>query len=243
MKKNEWFKDWFNTSYYHTLYKNRDDKEAARFIKNLVNFTKIPLNSKILDLACGKGRHSITLNKLGMDVIGVDLSEESIAHANQFSNSNLSFEVHDMRDPILNHKFEAVFNLFTSFGYFDTQDENTKVIDSIYNAIHQNGMLIIDFMNCKKVITNLVESETKHIDGIDFKIERKFDNLHIYKSITFRDKGEDFNYTERVQAITKNDFEKLFKGKFEILHTFGDFDLNPFDEDSSDRLIFITKRI
>jgi len=243
MKKNEWFKDWFNTSYYHTLYKNRDDKEAERFIKNLVNFTKMPLNSKILDLACGKGRHSITLNKLGMNVIGVDLSEESIAHASQFSTSNLSFEVHDMRDPILNHKFEVVFNLFTSFGYFDSQDENTKVIDSIYNAIQQNGMLIIDFMNCKKVITNLVESETKHIDGIDFKIERKFDSLHIYKSITFRDKDEDFNYTERVQTIKKTDFENLFKGKFEILHTFGDFDLNPFDEDSSDRLIFITKRI
>ena len=74
MKKNEWFKDWFNTSYYHTLYKNRDDKEAERFVKNLVNFTKLPLKSKILDLACGKGRHSITLNRLGMDVIGVDLS-------------------------------------------------------------------------------------------------------------------------------------------------------------------------
>ncbi len=241
--KNEWFKDWFNTSYYHILYKNRNENEAENFINKLVSFLKIPQESKVLDLACGKGRHSITLNKLGMDVIGADLASESIKVAKQWETENLKFIVHDMREPILNHEFQAVFNLFTSFGYFDDQSENLKVINAIHTQLNTNGLFIIDFMNCKKVIDNLVKKEIKEIDGIQFNIERSVDANHIFKNISFNDKGSDYEFTERVQTISKADFIKLFENKFEVLHTFGDFELNPFDENNSDRLIFITKKI
>ena len=66
MKKQEWFESWFDTSYYHTLYSKRDENEAKEFIVNLVEFLKIDPKSKVLDLACGKGRHSLTLNELGL---------------------------------------------------------------------------------------------------------------------------------------------------------------------------------
>ena len=74
----EWFKDWFNTSYYHTLYKHRDESEAHRFIDHLCAYLKVKKGSKILDLACGKGRHALHLAKKGYQTTGVDLSEESI---------------------------------------------------------------------------------------------------------------------------------------------------------------------
>jgi SAM-dependent methyltransferase len=241
--KNEWFKDWFNTSYYHILYKNRNDEEAENFINNLISFIKLPKKSAVLDLACGKGRHSITLNKLGMDVLGADLASESIQSAKKWETEGLQFMVHDMREPILNHQFNAVFNLFTSFGYFDNQAENLKVINAVHSYVEPNGLFIIDFMNCKKVIANLVNEEQKNVDGINFNIKRNSDANHIFKYISFTDKGTDYEFTERVQAITNNDFLKLFENKFEVLHTFGDFDLNPFDENNSDRLIYITKKI
>ncbi|MEP2509893.1 MAG: methyltransferase domain-containing protein, partial [Reichenbachiella sp.] len=81
MSKKQWFDEWFNTIYYHILYKHRDYEEAAKFLDHLINYFKIVPNSKILDLACGKGRHSIYLNKKGFDVTGVDLSEENIKFA------------------------------------------------------------------------------------------------------------------------------------------------------------------
>ena len=145
MSKKDWFVDWFDTSYYHLLYQNRDEQEAERFIKNLMDFLDLPVESKLLDLACGKGRHSIYLNKLGYQVTGVDLSENSIAIANESSNETLQFITHDMREP-RNETYDAVFNLFTSFGYFEDSNEDLKCIDNISNALKSGGFFIQDYI-------------------------------------------------------------------------------------------------
>ncbi len=76
-----WFAKWFDTKYYHILYKDRDYQEARMFIDNITSYLNLPEKAKVLDLACGKGRHSIYLNKLGFDVVGADLSENSINEA------------------------------------------------------------------------------------------------------------------------------------------------------------------
>ena len=87
MSKKEWFATWFETDYYHTLYKYRDKAEAEHFIEHLIEELNAEKGSKVLDLACGKGRHSITLHELGMDVLGADLSSNSIGMAQQFTHS------------------------------------------------------------------------------------------------------------------------------------------------------------
>ena len=84
MQKKEWFAEWFDTSYYHILYQNRNDEEAKRFIQALLGVLKLTPNSSLLDLACGKGRHAVTLNSSGHRVLGVDLSAQSIAAAKGF---------------------------------------------------------------------------------------------------------------------------------------------------------------
>lgn len=244
MKQKEWFAEWFDTSYYHTLYKNRDEQEAANFISRLIDDLKLPKSSYLLDLACGKGRHSITLNQLGYTVKGVDLSPNSITEANKSSNEHLKFAVQDMREAIPNEKFDAIFNLFTSFGYFDSIEDNIRVIQAMKSMLNEDGILVIDFMNATKVIDSLVLEEEKIIDDIEFHIERKYDGQHIFKFIHIKDGESVFDYSERVQALKQVDFEKLLsENGFEILRTFGDFNLNPFQEKSSDRLIIIAKKI
>lgn len=239
---NEWFSDWFDTSYYHILYKNRDEREARFFIENLCNFLAIKPNSSLLDLACGKGRHSITLNELGHKVLGVDLSQNSISVAKQQERRGLHFEVHDMRKIIPGLSFDVIFNLFTSFGYFDSSVENKKVIFSVANMLYEKGIFVIDFLNADKVVANLVSEEEKMIDGIQFLIKRIVEGEHIYKKITVIDKNETKNYVERVQLLRLGDFEKLLSPEFKILHTFGNFDLQKFDATSSDRLIIIAEK-
>ena len=113
----KWYADWFNTSYYHLLYKNRDASEAKKFMDNLTQHLSLQEDETIMDLACGKGRHSTYLNSLGYQVTGVDLSENSINAAKEFENDRLKFAVHDMTQEY-SEQFNAVFNLFTSFGYF-----------------------------------------------------------------------------------------------------------------------------
>ena len=242
--KNEWFTSWFDTAYYHTLYQDRDQNEARAFIEKLVNDLKIPKSACVLDLACGKGRHSLTLCELGYNVLGVDLSENSIKTASEFSTEKLSFAVHDMRNIIEKKTFSAVFNLFTSFGYFDDEKDSLRVLNSVNSMLEEGGILVIDFMNALRVVRTLVENEIKTIDDIDFNIQRKYDGQHIYKEIEFTDNGKNFHFTERVQALTIDIFEKLLsQSGFRILRTFGNFDLSPFNKITSDRQIIIAQKV
>lgn len=233
----EWFETWFDSEYYHILYKSRDEKEAEYFIQNLIEHLKLDKEAKVLDLACGKGRHAEILAKNNFNTIGVDLSENSINEAKKLEKKNLHFFTHDMRLPIDN-KFDAIFNLFTSFGYFSDTSENLKVLKSIETMLNINGVVIIDFMNAEKVIRNLVKKETKVIDNIQFEIERSVENGIITKSISFEDKGQYFKFYECVQALTLNDFKQIIeKTTLKIKSTFGDYKLSKYNPESSDRLI------
>ena len=236
-----WFSTWFDSPYYHILYKNRNEEEAQVFMDNITNYLNMPENGTILDLACGKGRHSIYLNKLGYQVTGVDLSENSIAVANESSNESLRFKTHDMREP-MNETYDAVFNLFTSFGYFDTYEDNIKTLKAIKDSINEYGFGVIDFFNSDFIIEHLVAVETKEINGITFNIKRFVENKKIIKEIRFSDKGESFFFTEKVSAFTLSDFEAMMEeAGIYLLEIFGDYKLKKFYKSQSERLIMIFK--
>ena len=238
---NNWFASWFDTPYYHILYKDRDYEEAQLFMDNLTEYLNLPEEAKILDLACGKGRHSIYLNKLGYDVTGADLSENSIAIASKHSNEKLHFEVHDMRMPF-NEKFDAIFNLFTSFGYFENDEDNLITLKAIRDSLTEYGFAVIDFMNVHHVIANLVSEEVKTVEGIDFHIKRCVEDNHIIKEIDFEDNGKKYHYTERVKALTLEDFEEMMaEAGIHLLDIFGDYKLRKFYKNESERLIMIFK--
>ncbi|MCL9804556.1 class I SAM-dependent methyltransferase [Flavobacterium amniphilum] len=236
-----WFETWFDSPYYHILYKDRDDTEAQLFMDNLTHYLNLPEEAKILDLACGKGRHAIYLNQLGYDVTGVDLAENSIKEASKASNDTLRFRVHDMRVQT-EEKYDAVFNLFTSFGYFENEEDNFKTLLAIKNSLTEYGFAVIDFMNANYVIDNLVPEEVKNVDGIDFHIKRYVADGHIHKEINFETQGQKFHFTEKVRALTLQDFEQMMeKADIYLLDIFGDYKLRKFYKNDSERLIMIFK--
>lgn len=235
----EWFATWFNSPYYHILYKNRDDEEARKFIELLSNYLNLPKESKLLDLACGAGRHARVFHELGFNVSGCDLSENSIKEAIEDSPKDIHFFVHDMRND-LPEKYDAIFNMFTSFGYFDDVCENMKVLRSTFKALNPNGKLIIDFMNCTKIIRDLKPVYELTIEDIYFHIRKEVRDGKILKTISFEDNGESHVYQEKVQVLYPSDFSELLKeAGFEIQAMFGNYQLSPFDENQSDRLILI----
>lgn len=207
----------------------------------LTNYLNIPERGTILDLACGKGRHARYLNKMGYDVTGVDLSENSIDFAKQFENNSLRFEVHNMCKPY--HKqFDAVFNLFTSFGYFENDADNLSTIKAVKANLNDFGFGVIDFMNSEFVIDNLVPEEVKTVDGITFNLKRYVENGYIIKDISFIADGENYIFQERVKAFTLNDFETMFTAaNVHLLDVFGDYKLHKFNTKTSERLIMIFK--
>lgn len=242
-KTPKWYHNWFNSPYYHILYKQRDDDEAELFIDNLCAVLTPPKEAQLLDIACGRGRHAIYLNKKGYDVTGIDLSEENIKHAALHENQHLHFFVHDMRNLFYINHFDIAFNLFTSFGYFDHRHDNTKAIHAFAATLRSGGQLVLDFMNTHKITKSLVIKETKKSDGIEFHINRKIENGFIVKEITFTDKDKHFAFREEVQALERKDFEAYFAANnLRVEHVFGDYELNAFDPEHSDRLIFVCRK-
>lgn len=237
----DWFSTWFNSHYYHILYSNRDQSEANGFMDKLIAELKPTESSKVLDLACGKGRHSVYLNKKGLDVTGVDLADESIRYAQQFENERLHFTTGDMRVP-LSGKFDYIFNLFTSFGYFDSREDDLRTLDAVKTMLKNGGYFVLDFFNTEKVVDALVKEEVKEVSGINFHITRRVEEGKIIKDIKFRDNGSDFHFSEEVSAIYYDTFLEYFTQKgFVVAQCWGDYGLTPYDHKLSPRMIFCLK--
>ncbi len=241
--KNEWFGEWFNSKYYHILYKHRDHEEAKLFIDNICQLVQLDKGQKVLDLACGKGRHAIYLNRKGLNVVGLDLSEENVRSAKIKENETLRFFTHDMRLPWSESEFDCVFNLFTSFGYFEVKGENQLSINNVALSLKKGGTFILDFLNPYTVINNLVEEEIKIVDGIEFHINKEYTGIFLIKKITFTDQGQNFSFQEKVKAIRRVHFLEYFKNAgLRVMEIFGDYDLNPYVAEKSERMIFCLKK-
>jgi len=241
-----WFKDWFNSPYYHILYKNRDENEAITVIDQLITQLQIPNHSKIVDIACGKGRHAFHLATYPFDVTGIDLSESSIAEALENEKENLHFYTHDMRLPFWINYFDYAFNFFTSFGYFKTNKENENAIRTIAQSLVKGGFFIIDYINSDYAASHIVHSEEKNIDGIKFSIIRWHDDHKFYKKIIIDDPAvsNSMVFVEEVQKFTAGDFETLFKMHgLHIKNIYGNYDFSRYEETESPRMIIVAEKL
>ncbi len=237
----EWYKSWFNTPYYHLLYHNRNWAEAQNFVDALLLFLNLPAPARVLDVACGRGRHAHRISEHGHYVWGTDLSEANIEYAKQFEDERLKFAQHDMRQVFKSKHFDLLTNLFTSFGYFDNDADNLAAISAFAANLKPDGRLIMDFLNAQKVRENLIAEEFNQFENATFRIKRRIDAHFVFKDIEFEDeKGKQF-FSERVRLLELADFEILFeRAGLHILHTFGDYSLrHPYSPEKAERLILV----
>ena len=235
------FSSWFDSPFYPILYKDRNDEDAQLFMDNLTHYLNLPEDAKILDLACGRGRHSIYLNQLGFNVTGVDLSENSINEATVAENETLKFKIQDMRLPMV-EKYDAIFNLFTSFGYFDNEEDHLKTLISIKESLSEYGFAVLDYLNTEHVLENLVAEEIKTVDDITFQLKRYQEGNHIIKDISFEYDGHLYQFQEKVRAFKLSDFELMMENAgIYLLDVFGDYKLKKYHTKQSERLILIFK--
>lgn len=245
MPASEWYKKWFSSEYYHKLYFYRDDKEAQIFIENLLNFLKPSAASLMLDVACGKGRHSKFLASKGFDVTGIDISFESIEYAKQFENNHLHFFQHDMRLPFWINYFDFVFNFFTSFGYFNTRRENEDAVRTIVNSLKSSGVAVFDYLNVHYIEERLVHNEIKKVDGTEYEIHRWYDQDFFFKKITVKDPKleQEMEFTEKVAKLSLGDFTDMLSfQKMQVTEVFGNYDLTAYHIRNTPRMIILARK-
>ncbi|HYK47343.1 MAG TPA: methyltransferase domain-containing protein [Parafilimonas sp.] len=242
----EWFRAWFSSPYYDLLYNQRNEQEATFCINKFVEFLNIPAASRILDVACGKGRHSRALASRGFDVTGIDLSAPSIIEAKNFETDNLHFYVHDMRLPFWINYFDYVFNFFTSFGYFRTMREHDDAIRTMAQSLKMNGTVTIDYLNVHYAEDHLVPREEKRSNGVMFNIDRWFDEKHFFKRIHVEETEKKISetFTEQVEKFSLGDFTDMLSYEgLAIEHIFGDYELNKYHVRNSPRMIMVARKI
>jgi SAM-dependent methyltransferase len=241
----EWFREWFDSPYYHKLYFEHNEKEAADFMERLLNLLQPPPGSSMLDVACGRGRHARFLAGKGFDVTGIDLAPDSIAFARRFENDHLHFYIHDMRELLCANCFDHAFNFFTSFGYFDTRRQNINVLRMVGVALRPKGTFVLDYLNAAHIIPRLVPNEIKTIGNTVYTITRRCDGNHFYKRIRIEDAElkEPLEYTEKVAVISLDHFKEMLGTVG--LHTrgvYGNYALEPYDPELSPRIILVTEK-
>lgn len=240
-----WFTEWFNSPYYHQLYFERDESEAAAFIDRLLGYLHPSPGARMLDVACGKGRHSRFLAAKGFDVTGIDISPDNISFALSTQKENLHFFVHDMRLTFYINYFQFVFNFFTSFGYFRTEREHYDAIRTMSQSLEPGGVLVLDYLNVHYAEDHLIHKEEKQQGSVTYFITKWFDETHFYKKIVIEDESleEPLEYIEKVAKFNLGDFNDMFAfHELQVEEVFGDYLLGPYDIRKSPRLILLARK-
>lgn len=247
MPEKEWYKEWFSSPYYDVLYSERDGQSANKFLEGLIKHLGANKTERVLDAACGKGRHSKALANMGFDVTGIDISETAIIEAKQYEQENLQFFLHDMRLPFMINYFDYAFNFFTSFGYFHTGREHDSAVRTLAQSLKCNGIMTIDYLNVHYNEEHILPIEEKTIEGIHFHIARWHDEVHFYKRIQIEDpKSHNLKhlFTEKIEKFSLGDFTDMlaFHGLM-VQEVFGTYELGSYHVRKSPRMIIVAKKL
>ncbi len=247
----DWYKKAFRSDYLR-VYPHRNDKEARVQVEFLLEKLGGISLCNVLDIGCGDGRHSLEFSRRGYKVTGLDLSDELLERAyNRAKEEGLdtTFIHRDMREVPKSYNFDLVVNFFTSFGYFQEDRENAKVLNTIAQSLCPGGSFLMDYLNREYVISNLVPEDHYIMDTMEVNQKRwitgdweiKGTNVRINKEVKIRENGSERIYNESVRMYTLEELEKMMsKVGLEVTQTYGDFDGQIISKDAP-RTILIGK--
>ena len=244
MKRTPWFRDWFGGEYL-ALYPHRDRAEARQAVSLLRDTTGLGSGTRVLDLGCGAGRHLTEMERIGYRATGLDLSRPLIEAARK-SVPVADLVLGDMRrPPFRTGSFDVVTSYFTSFGYFDDEDEDLDVLHEVRRVLRAGGRFLLDFLNADHVVANLRTEDRRSASGVDVVQERRLVNggRIVEKRITLKpvDGTSSREFVERVRLYRPRELTSMLRSAGMVPGpTFGGYDRTPFSP-ASTRYILVAR--
>ena len=222
----EWFAEWFGEEYL-ALYPHRDEVDAGHLVQLLGRLIGWGTGWRVLDICCGPGRHARALDAAGLTVTGLDLSAVLLRRARRVTNAPLVRA--DIRAlPVRAQSMDASLNLFTSFGYFDTDEEHATALAGMVGTVRRGGWFVLDFLNAELVASRIAEGEgalEAGEGGVQLRRYRTAGGRHVVKEIILAD-GRRFQ--ERVRLFTATELgAMLARAGAVVRHCFGDYHGGP----------------
>ena len=247
-----WYVDFFGSDYQeaygHTFTAERAEKEAL-FVERTLGLSR---NSRILDLCCGQGRHSVLLASRGLNVTGIDLSREYLEQAERSAKEHgvhLELLLRDMRDIPFEDHFDAVINMFSAFGYLESDEENLKALEAVRDALKPGGRVLLDMINREWVVGNYDQSDWRQgEDGSLYLEHREFDLVTSRNHVTFTiirpdgSRRETVGHHIRLYTLTET-LELFRKAGLAYLNAYGGFDGEPYAIDTRRMIVVAEKRL
>ena len=232
MNGTAWYARWFGEEYLR-LYPHRDQGEADRAVELVAGLVELTDQDRVLDLACGAGRHLRAMEECGIRSVGLDLSHPLLQRAREAVPETALVRA-DMRYiPFGDDSFSLVSSFFTSFGYFMSPEEDRRVLDEVRRILRPGGHLVLDFLNSARVREGLVPHDEREVDGRLVVQERRLvdGGRSVEKTIRMSaiGSGEEERFIERVRLYDPDELEELLvSAGFSPVCSFGDYQGTPF---------------
>lgn len=242
----QWYREFFDDLYLRVYQPLEAPEQVRREVEFIVKALDLPAGAKVLDLCCGQGRHSLELARRGFQVVGVDLSEALLYAARKRAESeglSVTFLHCDMREIDFADEFDAVINMFTSFGYLESEAEDEKVLGKVAQALKSGGKFLLDVVNRDRLIRDFQAREWHAADeGWLVLEERTFDHLSGRMETRWVCVARDGVRYERLSSVrlyTASELRTMLeRAGLKVTNLFGDYDGSPYSWDSQ-RLIVV----
>jgi len=244
----DWFKNWFDSELYQKVYSHRNISDANNILELVTNNIRLNENPLILDAACGNGRHILTFSKLAKKIIGFDLSKTQLKKAVKLLNENSvdnSFLIQsDVRNISFKTKFDLILNLFTSFGYFENDDDNFQFIINSKQFINLNGVFVLDIINKKYLINNIIKMTTKTYEDYNIVENRELSDDFIIKKIEVTKELDKKIFYEKVKLYDKSKIVSIFESVgYQLIEVFGNYNGESYNSNNSERMIMVFRYV
>jgi len=212
-KNSAWYVDFFRSDYLnvygHMFTEERAEKESA-FVARALSLTP---GASVLDLCCGQGRHSVQLAKRGVKVTGLDLNAEYLdltSKAAEAAKVKIDTVTGDMREIPFENKFDAIVNMYSSFGYLESEAEDLRVLESAAKALKGGGQLLLDMLNREWAIDNYIQNDwhtgadgTLYVERRDLDLSTSRMHVHFIVVDSKGGRRESIGHIIRLYTLTE----------------------------------------